>query len=262
MKSPTSTLRDQHCLLELETDLNRLVPFGIKVTTKIISPSSKIEPRGEILWELTFEKYSDGLWLINLETGKISVSQDFNPTAVNPTLSMNQKQQVIPTTSSLTVKLQIPTSQFKKSVIEKDENPMITHPRSNVPFVDSSQVGSSTQKSKHYDYVPYYKEAPKNISSSISQDNIVLGKRNARDSNKLILEDVVPYTQAISNPLERKKWQKAMGTKFNSLVAHNTGELVLFLPISLLRSSGVCGDLLRNTMNMEKSINTKLDGLF
>ncbi|MBW0476036.1 hypothetical protein O181_015751 [Austropuccinia psidii MF-1] len=200
MKSPTTTLHDRNCSIEPKTDLNRLVPFGIKVTTKITNPSSKIEPRGEILQALTFEKYSDGLRLLNIETGKIRVSQDFTPTVVNPMLSMNQPQQVLPTTSSLTVNV--------------------------VPTVESSQVVPSAQKSKHYDYVPYYKQAPKNISSSISQNNIILGKRNDRDSHQLMLADIVPYAQALSDPLERTEWQKAMDKEYNSLIAHNTGELV------------------------------------
>ncbi|MBW0536023.1 hypothetical protein O181_075738 [Austropuccinia psidii MF-1] len=224
MKSPTSTLCDRNCSIEPETNLNRLVPFGIKVTTKIINSSSKTEPRGEILWALNFEKYSDGVRLLNLETGKIRVSQDFTPIVINPTLSMNQPQQVLPTTSLLTVKLHIPTLE-KQPVIEQEEN-LTNTCLSDVPAVDSSQVISSTQQSKHYDYVPYYKQAPKNILSSISEDNVVLGKRNNRDSNQLMLADVVPYAQAISDPLERIEWQKAMDTEFNSLIAHNTGELV------------------------------------
>ncbi|MBW0530743.1 hypothetical protein O181_070458 [Austropuccinia psidii MF-1] len=143
---------------------------------------------------------------------------------VNPTISMNQLQQVLPTTSLLTVKLRIPTLE-KKLVIEQEENFTNTFP-SDIPSVNSSKVASSTQQSKHYDYVPYYKQAPKNISSSISQENFVLGKRNDCNSNQLMLADVVPYAQAISDPLERTKWQKAMDTEFNSLIAHNTGELV------------------------------------
>ncbi|MBW0545616.1 hypothetical protein O181_085331 [Austropuccinia psidii MF-1] len=41
-----------------------------------------------------------------------------------------------------------------------------------------------------------------------------------------MLADIVPYAQAISDPLERIEWQKAMDTEFNSLIAHNTSELV------------------------------------
>ncbi|MBW0583148.1 hypothetical protein O181_122863, partial [Austropuccinia psidii MF-1] len=137
------------------------------------------------------------LRLLNLETGKIRVSQDFTPTVVNPIVSMNQPQQVLPTTSLLKVKLQIPT------IDNQPEDITTTQP--SVPAAESSQAVPPAQQSKHYDYVPYYKQAPKNISSSISQDNIIL---------------------ALSDPLERTEWQKAMDTEYNSLIAHNTSELV------------------------------------
>ncbi|MBW0571732.1 hypothetical protein O181_111447 [Austropuccinia psidii MF-1] len=133
MKSPTSILHYQHDLIEPELHLNRLFTFGIKVTIKLINLSSKIEPSGETLQALTFERYSDGLRLLNLETGKVRVSRDFNPT-----LSMNQLQQALPTIPSLTVKLQIPTSKVKESLIKQSEDPMVTHPirsRSNVPSI-------------------------------------------------------------------------------------------------------------------------------
>ncbi|MBW0564150.1 hypothetical protein O181_103865 [Austropuccinia psidii MF-1] len=205
MKSHTRILCVQHFLLELENNLNRLEPLGIKFTTKIINPSSNIEPRREIFQALTFEKHSDTLKLPNLETGKIRVSHNFTPTVVNPTLSITQLQKVLPTLSSLTVKLQIPTSQVKQSVIEQKENPTVTHSRVNVPSIDSTQVISLTRQSKYYDYVPYYKEAPKNISISISQDNVVSEKRNTFESKHLILAYLVHYTQAISYLMEQTK---------------------------------------------------------
>ncbi|MBW0532568.1 hypothetical protein O181_072283 [Austropuccinia psidii MF-1] len=228
IKSHTRILHDQNFLVEPENDLNRLGPLAIKFTAKVINPSSNIEPRGEIFQEFTFEKYSDGLQLLNLEIGKIRVSHDFIPTVFNPTLSINQLQKVLPTLSSLTVRLQIPTLKVKQSVIEQKENPKVTHSRGNVPSIDSTQIISSTQQSKHYDYVPYYKEAPKNTSIPIIQDNVVSGRRNTCDSNHLMLSDLVHYTQAISYPMEQTKWKKAMDTAFNSLIAHSTCELVLY----------------------------------
>ncbi|MBW0538155.1 hypothetical protein O181_077870, partial [Austropuccinia psidii MF-1] len=200
MKSPTTTLHDCNCSIEPKTGLNILVPFGINVTTKITNPSSKIEPRGEILRALTFEKYSDGLRLLNLETGKIRVSRDFTPTVVNPMLH--------------------------ESTTASASNHFFADNQVTNTYTRKSAVVPSAQQSKHYDYVPYYKQAPKNISSSISQDNIILGKRNDRDSHQLMLVDIVPYAQALSDPLERTEWQKAMDTEYNSLIAHNTGELV------------------------------------
>ncbi|MBW0551561.1 hypothetical protein O181_091276 [Austropuccinia psidii MF-1] len=44
MKSPTTVLKKKHSLIELEIEFSRLVPFGIRVTTKILNPTSNIEP--------------------------------------------------------------------------------------------------------------------------------------------------------------------------------------------------------------------------
>ncbi|MBW0527016.1 hypothetical protein O181_066731 [Austropuccinia psidii MF-1] len=73
MESPITVLKRKNFSIEPEIDLHRLVPFGIRITTKIVKPTSKIVPGGEVLWELTFERYSNGLRMLNLETGKIQV---------------------------------------------------------------------------------------------------------------------------------------------------------------------------------------------
>ncbi|MBW0588087.1 hypothetical protein O181_127802 [Austropuccinia psidii MF-1] len=123
MKTPASVLNKTNCSIEPEVDLKRLVPFGMKVTAKISNPSSKIEPQGEILRALTFEKYSDGLRLLNLETSKIRVSRDYTLTAHNPTPSMNQPASVLPNASFLNIKLRIPSS-------KPEEQPNIAQPLS------------------------------------------------------------------------------------------------------------------------------------
>ncbi|MBW0563959.1 hypothetical protein O181_103674 [Austropuccinia psidii MF-1] len=71
MKSPMAVLEDKKCLIEPIIRYDRLIPFGIKATTKILNLSSKVEPRIEIIGALTFEKYSDVLRLLNLDIGKI-----------------------------------------------------------------------------------------------------------------------------------------------------------------------------------------------
>ncbi|MBW0572267.1 hypothetical protein O181_111982 [Austropuccinia psidii MF-1] len=43
-----------------------------------------------------------------------------------------------------------------------------------------------------------------------------------------MLADVVPYSKATSDPLECSHWKDAMKTKFESLMSHNTGTLVLY----------------------------------
>ncbi|MBW0571052.1 hypothetical protein O181_110767 [Austropuccinia psidii MF-1] len=75
IKSPMAVVEDNKCLIELIIRYERLIPFGIKVTTKILTPSSKVEPRREIICALTFEKNSDVLRLLNLEMGKFELQE-------------------------------------------------------------------------------------------------------------------------------------------------------------------------------------------
>ncbi|MBW0523917.1 hypothetical protein O181_063632 [Austropuccinia psidii MF-1] len=110
MKKPVYVLRKRNCLIKPEVDLKGLIPFGMKFMAKISNPSPKIEPRGEVLRALTFKEYSDGLPILNIETGKIKVSCNYTLSAHSPTLSMNQPASVLPSVSSLRIKLQIPSS--------------------------------------------------------------------------------------------------------------------------------------------------------
>ncbi|MBW0475214.1 hypothetical protein O181_014929 [Austropuccinia psidii MF-1] len=209
----------KHSLIEPEIDLHRIVPFGIRITTKIVNPTSKIVPRGEVLRELTFERSSDGLRLLNLETGRIRVSQDYKP-AVNAVMpTTHQPSSALPIRQSLKIKLQVPAS---LSNIPEETND--SYKPANPP--EPASVVPTTEKLQNYDYIRYYKEAPRHISSSISQDNIVEGKRNACHSDQLLLTDTVPYLQAVNDPIERTEWRKAMDAEFASLMCHNTGELV------------------------------------
>ncbi|MBW0531393.1 hypothetical protein O181_071108 [Austropuccinia psidii MF-1] len=229
MKTPAGVLACKHFLIEPEVSLDRLIPFGMKVTTRIPNPASEIEPRGEILRALTFEKYSDGMRLLNLETGKIKVSHDYVVTANNPTLSMNQPESLLPSGPSLKIKLQLPGSKItdspSQSPVDQTSNsecqPPIPSPRQNVRRSESS---------KNYEYVPYYKEAPRKISSSISEENTLTGKRNIVDRNSLLLADVVPYSKAVTDPIEAPEWKKAMDAEYQSLTSHGTGELVPYPP--------------------------------
>ncbi|MBW0512354.1 hypothetical protein O181_052069 [Austropuccinia psidii MF-1] len=177
MESHITVLKRKKSLIEPEIDLNRLVPFGIRITTEIVNPTSKSVPRGEVLQALTFER------------------------------------------PSLKIKLRVPASLSNIPEATND-----SYKTENPPELASAVP--TTEKLKNYDYVPYYKEAPRHISSSISQDNIVEGKRNARHSDQLLLTDTVPYLQEVNDPIEQTKWRKAMDAEFASLMCHNTKELV------------------------------------
>ncbi|MBW0526753.1 hypothetical protein O181_066468 [Austropuccinia psidii MF-1] len=132
---------------------------------------------------------------------------------------MHQPSSALPISQSLKIRIQVPSSQ---SIIPKPTND--SHEPADPP--EPASVVPTTEKLKKYDYVPYYKEAPRNISSSISQDNIVEGKRNVRHSDQPLLTDAVPYLQAVNDPIKKTKWKKAMDAEFDSLMSHNTGELV------------------------------------
>ncbi|MBW0551313.1 hypothetical protein O181_091028 [Austropuccinia psidii MF-1] len=229
MKTPAGVLDSKHCLIEPEVNLDRLIPFGVRVTTRIPNPASKIEPRGEILRALTFKKYSDGMQLLNLETGKIKVSRDYAVTANNPTLSMNQPESLLPSDSSLRIKLRLPGSKITDSPAQSPVD-QPSNSEFQPPIPSPCQNVRRPELSKNYEYVLYYKEAPRNISSSINEENILTGKRNVIDRNSLLLADAVPYSKAVTDPIEAPEWKKAMDVEYQSLTSHGTGELVPYPP--------------------------------
>ncbi|MBW0534081.1 hypothetical protein O181_073796 [Austropuccinia psidii MF-1] len=226
MKTPISVLNEKNCLIEPEIDLKRLVSFGTKVMVKVSNPSSKIAPRGEVLRALTFEKYSDGLRLLNLETGKIRVSRDYTLTARNPSLSMNQPASVLPNASSLKVKIRVPSSKSEEQVTPLSADQTPSQPLNLEDRLRPAHPPIATGSTRNYEYVPYYKDAPRNISSSINEENIISGKRKPQNRENFLLADVVPYSKAVIDPIEGPKWKEAMDAEYQSLTSHNTGELV------------------------------------
>ncbi|MBW0522329.1 hypothetical protein O181_062044 [Austropuccinia psidii MF-1] len=79
---------------------------------------------------------------------------------------------------------------------------------------------------RHSQYIPYYKEPKKHISSSVSTNNIIEGKQIRKNPDRLFLTDVVTYTQAIKDQIEKDLWKEEMDQELNSLMSHNTGILV------------------------------------
>ncbi|MBW0545051.1 hypothetical protein O181_084766 [Austropuccinia psidii MF-1] len=226
MKTPFCVLNNRNSLIEPEVDLRKLIPFGIKVTVWLINTSSKIEPRGEVLRALTFEKYSDGLRLLNLETGKIRVPRDYTLSGRNPTLSMNQPASALPSDSSVPIKLRIPSSRpsdLPNKSIDLESSVQPSDPPN--PSIQA-RTSAALESLKNYEYVPYYKEAPRNISSSINKGNIITGKRHSQYRDNVLLTNIVPYSKALIDPIKAPEWKKAMDEEYHSLTSHNTGELV------------------------------------
>ncbi|MBW0514988.1 hypothetical protein O181_054703 [Austropuccinia psidii MF-1] len=92
--------------------------------------------------------------------------------------------------------------------------------------VSRKEISSKGAKSR-YTYVPYYDTAPLDVSSSISTQNIIeVERRQRRPPDRFMLADVVTYKQAMSNPNKEEAWRSAMKLEYDSLMKHNTGELV------------------------------------
>ncbi|MBW0568843.1 hypothetical protein O181_108558 [Austropuccinia psidii MF-1] len=94
---------------------------------------------------------------------------------------------------------------------------------------------------KTWEYVPYYKKASKDVSSSISTENIIEGSRRKKN-DKMFSMDVIPYSQAINDPIEQQEWLNEMQKELDSLMQHNTGELVPYA-----RNTKVIGGMWRLT---------------
>ncbi|MBW0558812.1 hypothetical protein O181_098527, partial [Austropuccinia psidii MF-1] len=93
----------------------------------------------------------------------------------------------------------------------------------------TGKVSEITQPNvkKHYAYVPYYNQAPKDISHQIDPKNILEGSRRRTNLPETVLLAVlITYSKAMNDPSESKHWEEAMNLEFNSLTSHNTGELI------------------------------------
>ncbi|MBW0526203.1 hypothetical protein O181_065918 [Austropuccinia psidii MF-1] len=184
------------------------------------------------------QKCSDSLKLLNLETGNIRVSHDYILTAHNPTLSMSQPVSVLPNVSSLIIKLQIPSSRPEELSTQSSSAQL---PNQSLDVEHNSRptyTQAMYEPSKNYKYVPYYKEAPRNIFSSINEDKIVTGKRNTLYRENLLLADVVPYLKVVNSLIEAPEWKKAMDAEHHPLTSNNMGELV---PYPAKPENVICG---------------------
>ncbi|MBW0588167.1 hypothetical protein O181_127882 [Austropuccinia psidii MF-1] len=141
---------------------------------------------------------------------------------------MNQPASALPSDSSVPIKLQIPSSRPSdppNKSIDLESSIQPSEPPN--PSIQA-RTSAALESSKNYVYVPYYKEAPRNISSSINKDNIITGKRHSQYRDNVLLTDIVPYSKALIDPIEAPEWKKAMDEEYHSLTSHNTGELVLY----------------------------------
>ncbi|MBW0546423.1 hypothetical protein O181_086138, partial [Austropuccinia psidii MF-1] len=216
MNSPQQVLEKIKMNIEEHINLNSLIPFGTKTTVNVKNSKSKLDPRGETLKALTYESHSDGMRFYNQKTKKIRISRDFQLPQIQGKVLIRQNLDNLPT-----------------AVMEheSDEVPMTAHDVTSRSQTDETAVqveeNQALGNDKHYQYVPYYSQAPKDISNKVDAQNILkAGRQSTKQPDQYMLADVVPYCKATSDPQEGAQWKEAMKVEFDSLMSHNTGKLV------------------------------------
>ncbi|MBW0535126.1 hypothetical protein O181_074841 [Austropuccinia psidii MF-1] len=90
--------------------------------------------------------------------------------------------------------------------------------------VEGNQLVSNHE---HYQYVPYYSQAPRDISNKINTRNILKEeRRSTKKPDQYMIAHVVPYSKATSDPQECAQRKEAMKFEFELLMSHNTRKLV------------------------------------
>ncbi|MBW0565037.1 hypothetical protein O181_104752 [Austropuccinia psidii MF-1] len=182
---------------------------------------------------LTYEPYSDTLRVLDPSTGKIKVSQDYMQPRSDTTVILCQKPETLPYSSEICQPRMV-LLPLLKDLYEDSDNHVSGHNNtkdhdnpSNNQRVFVPPPLMSESHSKNYEYVPFYQKAPKDFSSQLSEEKILESSIcHRRPPDRLMLANVVTYKTAISDPLEKDKWSLAMKQEYDSLMNHNTGDLV------------------------------------
>ncbi|MBW0530612.1 hypothetical protein O181_070327 [Austropuccinia psidii MF-1] len=219
-----SQIIDKHVsLIEPKLNLQKLLPFVLKTQVMNLINQSKLINRSTTLRALTFERYSDAMKFLNLNTGQIIISQDWStPSKINPS-TVKKTEDSLPCEKEISVSLPRINSK-NKEYIDKEliSNDPVTISSSGLIIEPVSQVNDHA-RTKGWDYVPFYDKAPKTISVNISADKILVGSTR-RTTDSAMLMDVVPFCQAMKNYQEKHHWNDVMKKEYDSLMQHSTGE--------------------------------------
>ncbi|MBW0542894.1 hypothetical protein O181_082609 [Austropuccinia psidii MF-1] len=225
--------------IEPRLDFSHLISFGARVNVKNKFPDSKITSGSSPLCALTFEQYSDSMKFLNIDNGRIKISHDYVPSISNKPLKVCKPTQSLP---SETVQLTLPKPILSNVTLSMDQIEVLDSTSDNAPHPVDIQVQlKAPDPKKTWKYIPYYKKASKDVSSYISTENIIEGSRRKKNDETFLM-DVIPYSQAIHDPVDQQEWFSAMQKEFDSLMQHNTGELIPYP-----RNSKVIGGMWRLT---------------
>ncbi|MBW0557627.1 hypothetical protein O181_097342 [Austropuccinia psidii MF-1] len=182
---------------------------------------------------LNYESYSDALRVLDLSNGKIKVSRDYIQPRSDTKVILCQKPETLPYSAELCQPRMV-SLPLLKDLSEDSDNHVSGNdntedhdtPSNNQPVIVPQPLMSESH-SKNYEYVPFYQKEPKDVSSQLSEENILeSSKCHRRPPDRLMLADVVTYKTAISDPLQKHKWSLEVKQEYYSLMNYNTGDLV------------------------------------
>ncbi|MBW0481647.1 hypothetical protein O181_021362 [Austropuccinia psidii MF-1] len=221
--TPAKCLENHNSPIEPHLNISQLISFGAKVSIKNESPDSKITGGSSPLHAFTFEQYSDSMKFLKIDNGRVKISPDYVPSVSDKPVQKRKPTQSLP---SETVQITLPKPTSSSTTLPMDQIEVSTSTSNNAPHPEVNEVQpKGPGPKKTWEYVLYYKKDSKDVSISISTDNVIEGSRRKKN-NGTFLMDVVPYSAAINHPLEQQEWFNVMQKEFDSLMQHNTSELV------------------------------------
>ncbi|MBW0479733.1 hypothetical protein O181_019448 [Austropuccinia psidii MF-1] len=89
---------------------------------------------------------------------------------------------------------------------------------SNQKAIDNTSEATQSNTKSNYTYVPYYDQAPRDISHQIDSRNIIEGsRRKSNIPDRVLLTDLVTYSMAMNDPMESKHWEEGMNLEFDAM---------------------------------------------
>ncbi|MBW0573220.1 hypothetical protein O181_112935 [Austropuccinia psidii MF-1] len=182
MKSPNDVLFKHSAIIQPTFKPSQIIPFGIKVAVRNENSGSKVNVTASSMKALTFEPYSDALRVLDSSTGKIRVTRDYAQLKFETLVILWKDPSSLPCMASL-AQPRVASLPVLKSQCSNASDSGPSQPNEELTPTDNPDHGTSNRSVKpkpRYDYVPYYDIAPQEVSSEVSQQNILRGEKRNR----------------------------------------------------------------------------------
>ncbi|MBW0558069.1 hypothetical protein O181_097784 [Austropuccinia psidii MF-1] len=157
--TPFNKLKEHNMWIEPELDYSKLIPFGYRVHVLKLTNISKVSEKTMTLRAMTNEHYSDAMRFLDIDSGKIVISQHFIFPSTFRSSTAQKKTETLPkeVRSSQHQWVELPSPEIPNSTKLDSDSTAITTGRSE-PEPTARTQGSQM---KGWDYVPHYDTAPR-----------------------------------------------------------------------------------------------------